>query len=305
MSSSRRALKFALASQYTAQIVAFVSVIVVARLLSPEEIGIYSVAAVVLFLASEVRNFGVAQYIVREPEMDAEKLSRATAVVSITSWAMAALLIVFARRFANFYGEPGLQEVLQLVAGGFLLTPLISVPYAYMVRNMQFDKILRVQVTGSVTQLVVTVGLAYLGFSYMSLAWGLTLSVVSNAIVVTIYRDQEVPFLPSFKALRDVLSFGTFAGAGSVIAKVSEGIPDLVLGRVASMTDVGIFSRAVGVVILFDRAVTLAVRPVVLPHLSDAFRTGHSVAYAYLRAVELHTGLAWSFFAVFSASYTR
>ena len=300
MSRLRRALKFTFAQEYGSQLLQFVSVVILSRLLTPAEIGTFSVAAAVLFLASALRTYGVAQYIVRERELSGEKIRQATAVVFLMAWGLGTLIVVLAPLFADFYGEPGLQRIFWLTAFGFVLTPFIAVPYACLQREMQFDKTIRVRYCAALTQVVVSIGLAYDGYGYMSLAWGVTVGACTECIVVNIYRPSYAPWWPTFAGCRRIFAFGTYTGLTNVLERFSEGVPDLVLGRVTGMADVGVFSRGFGVVMLFTRVVTLAVKPVILPHFSRAHQAGEGLSEIYLRAVQYQTALAWPFFACFA-----
>jgi len=53
-----------------ATVVNFLVAIALARLLSPEEIGIYSIAAVLVYFAQIFRDFGVASYLQRERDLE-------------------------------------------------------------------------------------------------------------------------------------------------------------------------------------------------------------------------------------------
>lgn len=55
-----------MAQRYGAFVVSFITTIVVSRILTPTEIGIYSAAAVVLQLASIFRDFGMYEYLVQK-----------------------------------------------------------------------------------------------------------------------------------------------------------------------------------------------------------------------------------------------
>ncbi|MEM7406911.1 MAG: oligosaccharide flippase family protein [Pseudomonadota bacterium] len=298
----RRALSFAVASQYYTQAVQLASVMVVWRLLTPAEIGVYSVASVVLMAMTYVRTFGVAQYIIQAPELTPDTLKTGLAAVIIMSWGSAGLLALAAPWLAQYYGEPGLANIFYVVAASFLLTPYISVPYSCLSRELAFDKTMWVRCVSATTQAAVTITCVFLGMSYMSMALGLAVGAISELIVATIVRPDYCPYIPRFKGISRVFRFGSMAAFASLLQRFGEGVPDLVLGRVATMTDVGYYSRGAGVVLIFNQAVTLAVRPVVLPHLSKGFREGEPVPPMYLRAVELQTGLAWPFYAGLSAA---
>jgi O-antigen/teichoic acid export membrane protein len=302
MSGVRRSIGFSAATAYAVQGVELASILVLARILTPAEIGVFALGSVVLLLTSELRNFGVGQYIVSEPEMNSDKLRRALGMLIISAWGLGGALLYCAPILAEFYQAPGLIDVFQVTSIGFFIAPFIAIPYALLRREMAFDKILQIHSASSLVQALVTVVGALNGLSYMSMAWGLLAGQFVQLFGVHYFVGNRTSLIPSFNKLGAVMRYGTYAGFAGLFRHASAGASDLVLGRLGTMTDVAVFSRGAGLVLLFDRFVTLAVRPAVLPHFSDAYHKGHSMADMYLRAVSLQTGLAWPFLAGFSAA---
>ncbi len=65
MASVRRTLSLSLSSNYSNLAIHTIAVMVLARLLTPAEIGVYSIGAAVITLAHVVRDFGVGNYLYR------------------------------------------------------------------------------------------------------------------------------------------------------------------------------------------------------------------------------------------------
>lgn len=63
--SVRRSLFFSFAEKYTSFVFAVASIVIVSRLLTPKEIGVYSVAVGLTTLANTLRTFGVSSYLVQ------------------------------------------------------------------------------------------------------------------------------------------------------------------------------------------------------------------------------------------------
>ncbi len=80
MTSVRRSLAFALAENQLIFAFQFAMAVIVARLLTPNEIGVYSIAVITLSLAHEVRDFGVLAYLIKEPDLSAAKIRAASAL---------------------------------------------------------------------------------------------------------------------------------------------------------------------------------------------------------------------------------
>ena len=149
MSDLRKAILFSVLNQHSLQVISIVSIAILARLLSPDEIGIFSVATSIAFLATELRSFGVSEYLIREKEINTGKIRTVLGVMVIMSWGLAILLIGGAPWFAHFYDNPELRNLLWIISLPFFLAPHTAVPYALLVRDMKFTAILRINLLGS------------------------------------------------------------------------------------------------------------------------------------------------------------
>jgi len=80
MPSVRASLFFSFADRYGNLAINVLLTVVLARLLSPAETGLYSVAAGLINVAQSFREFGASVYILQEKELTREKLASATGV---------------------------------------------------------------------------------------------------------------------------------------------------------------------------------------------------------------------------------
>ena len=93
MSKVYRSLAYAAADSYLSVVLQLVSTVVLARVLSPQEIGTFAVAAVFTALASNFRNFGITEYLIQERELLPGTIRAAFAVNICVSWTMGILLL--------------------------------------------------------------------------------------------------------------------------------------------------------------------------------------------------------------------
>lgn len=299
MSDLRKAILFSVLNQHSLQVISIVSIAILARLLSPDEIGIFAVATSIAFLATELRSFGVGEYLIREKEIDVGKIRTVLGVMVIMSWGLAVLLIGGAPWIAHFYDNPDLRNLLWIIALPFFLAPHTAIPYALLVREMNFTAILRINLLGSVVRNGGSIGLALLGFSYYALAYGTLAGIVAEFLAICYFRPTGTPWMPAFNGrLKHVFQVGVQISLSKFLQSTSQNAGDLILGRLATMKDVGMYSRGLGLILFLQSLLTNAVAPVALPHLSQVKRTGGSVADAYLYAVALVGAFALPLFAV-------
>lgn len=298
MKSVRRSLFFSFAENYSIISIQFVSSLIIARLLTPSELGVFSVAVLLVGFAHILRDFGVGQYIIQEKELTDDRIRTAFGLTLILGWSMGALLFMASTPVAVFYGEPGVGKVMLVLSGNFFLIPFGSVTMAYMRRELNFAPLYRVKTLSTLIQASATVGLAYAGFSYMSMAWAAIIGTTSTILLVNLYRPRGLPFWPSLKEVRRVFSFGSFVSGASIVGEMGKAAPELIIGRILNFEAVGLFGRAMGLMELFDRAVMQAVWAVALPYFSAQNFAGPNLKEGYLKAVTYLTAIAWPFFSV-------
>ena len=298
MSAVRRSLAYSLIDNYLGVVLQLASTLIISRLLTPDEIGIFAVAAVLAALASTFRDFGVAEYLIQVKELTAEKIRAAFAANITISWLMAATLVASSGWVADFYRQPGIAQVMRVQAISFLLIPFGAVTIAYFRRELNYRPIFIANLLANISTFVVAVGAALAGIGYMSLAWSSLAGVVVTVVAAMLMRPREFPRMPSFRGIGEVIEFGKHASGIYLFGQIGKGAPEAVIGRALDMASVAFFSRANGLLELFNRTVLRAVLPVCLPYFADSARSGAGVKAGYLKASSLLTGIGWPFFAV-------
>lgn len=178
MASVRRALALSLIERYLLLVLALGSNMALARLLTPEQIGIYSVSMAVLGLAQALRDFGIGSYLVQVRELNEEKAGTAFSLTMGLGATLFLVTLAAASFVGDYYGDARVTATLRICALNFLLLPLTTVPMALLRRAMQFKRLLYTTIAAAVVGAAVSVGLALLGGGVSALAWG---AVAGNA----------------------------------------------------------------------------------------------------------------------------
>jgi O-antigen/teichoic acid export membrane protein len=300
----RSSLALSALDSYLGLVLQVVSTAIIARILTPEQAGVFAVAAVFAALASTFRDFGVAEYLIQEKALDDESIRAALAVNIAVSWAMAASLFALAPAAGSFYREPGVADVMRVQSISFLLIPFGAVTMAWFRREMDFKPQLIAGLVANVTSFVVAVGLAVNGSGYMSLAWSSVAGVVVTVATSMAMRPKSFPRWPALRGVGRVIRFGKFASGIYIFGQAGKGAPEMIIGRTQDMAAVGMFSRAYGLVEVFNRLVLRSVMPVCLPYFAKAVREQGSPLPGLLTAISYLTVIGWTFlFFMAAAAY--
>lgn len=294
----RKSLLITFSGTYAKLIIQFVASLFVARLLTPEEFGIFSISMLLILVADTLRNFGVAGYVVQEKELTPRRLSSASGLNYLTSWSVGALVALLAKPAAVFFGAAGVREVMLLLAFNFLILPVGAVTMAYMRRELLFDRIAVIQVSKTLVSSVSGVILAIQGFSFMSLAWGYVLATIVGIVLIWRLKPRGLKIRPSLREIRPVLRFGSLSTVNALTKEGGRRIPDLLLGRLISVEAVAFFARADGLIELFRRLVVNTTAFVAMPHFAAQIRRSRDPVPTYLLAMGHITGIGWPFYGV-------
>lgn len=298
MGSVRKSIFYSLGQNYFLMVLQLITSMILARILKPDEIGIFSVAAALSALASVVRDFGVAEYLIQETNLTRDKIRAALTINIAVSWLMAAGMFGGSFFAQQFYAEAGVGSVMRVLACNFLLIPFGAVTMAYFRRQMDFAPGFKISVVAGISSSLAAVAMGFSGLSYMSLAYSSLLGVVITVAMSFTMRPAELPRWPGLKEVKGVLAFGGFASGIYIFGQLGRSAPDLIIGRTASMGDVGFFSRANGLLEMFARTVMAAVHGVALPFFSATRREGGNVSEGLLKTVLMTTSIGWPFYAI-------
>lgn len=308
MATVRNALMSSFIGRYGNAVLQLVNVVVLARLLTPTEVGIYSIGVAIASFAHVFRDFGVSTYLIQEKELTKQRVASALAITTIVAFAMGVIVLLVARHAGTFYGEPGVANVLHVLAFSFFLFPIGGMAPALLRRKMDFRTITKIGLLSTATNVAVGIGLALDGYGYMCMAWASLASAAINALLCSISLPKQYRTLPSMGAWRDVLSISAFGGAAGLLKQAGTVGSDLIVGRILTFADLGFFSKARGLLKLIGNYFLSAIVPVAHSKFARTHRQAGELRDDYGEVVAYITVIAYSgyaFLAVLSLPVIR
>ena len=289
----RRSFTFAFADKTVGALLALLTMTIVSRLLTPAEVGLFMIASSLIILVEAFRDFGVAAFLIQEPELTPDVTRSAVTVISLMSLGLGCGIYLGADLLGGLYGNSDLAALIRIAALAFLVAPVSNPLLALLRRDMNFAAVARISIAAALVNAVATVGLAALGFGAFSFVWGSVLAACTNAIGALICRPDWWIFRPSIRHWRRVVPFGAWSSIITVLGMLFDAMPRLILGRFLGFASVGLFARAVSLTQLPDRVLLSAVQPVILPALSARARSTQGVAEPYLLGLSYISALQW------------
>jgi O-antigen/teichoic acid export membrane protein len=303
--SVRGAALWSMSGQYLVFIAQFVMNVIIARFfLSPEEVGLFSIALSAAMMVSVLQDFGITRYIAGEPNLSDAKIRTCFSVSILFALAVGLGILALAWPAARFYEDERLLPLLVVIAGSFLLVPFGIVPAALLQRELDFRSLFYVNVGAAVAQAAVALGLAAAGFSAMSLAWSVVAQQGARAILGQWRSGRRPDFSLSLQDARPILRFGSGASLLSMTGALGVRTPELIIGRLISISAVGLWGRAMGLAGHLRQLVSGAIGGVFYPAFARIRDAGEDLAPPYLRVVAGYSATTWPAMAFLAAAAT-
>lgn len=284
-------------AQVLSGLVQFASSVVLARLLTPYETGIYAIALATVGFLGIIQTLGLQALIVREevltPEISATAFTVNAAIAGLLSLAILGAAVAGAALF----GDPGVGRVLTALAATPLVGIFVFLPASQLERAGRFKAIALIGTMTGIVSAAATMSFAFAGWSYMSIAYGQWVGILSYALLIFWIGRTHLSLRLSLSEWRRVSRFGLQMLAVSGVTAASSRLSDLVLGRVLGLAALGFFARASGMNNLIWGNIHLVIGRVLLVDFADLHRRKVSLRDRYIRTVEISTAVLWPAFA--------
>lgn len=244
----RSAASWAAASMLLGQAVALGRSVATARLLAPDDFGLFSMAATALVALSSLTAVGLDQAIIAQGFETEEKLRTqfdATWTAElIRRLCVTLLLLAMVYPATRFYARAELVAILAVVS----LTPLIqglqNIGLVIPRKQVEFASLFKHELTSGVIAAVITVGLAFSVRNVWALVGGHVAGVLSGTLLSYFYHPYRPRLAFDGEVFRRTLRFGKYATAIGIAAYVTTMADNVLIGRLFGAGALGAYAVA-------------------------------------------------------------
>jgi PST family polysaccharide transporter/lipopolysaccharide exporter len=273
------------------RLLSLVSLFILARLLGPAEFGLIGVALIVLSALQSFSRLGLLDALVQRPEANVDRyFDTALVLTTARGVAMAAIMIVAAPYVSQLFGQP-VTDIVRVLALAPLLGGLQSPAVAYFRKELEGHKRLVLIAGTALVRDGVSIALALATGSVWALVAGQVAAAFARTVASYLLTDYRPTLSFDLQDARDLVGFGKWVTAYSVINYIVREIDDIAVGILLDATALGLYrvTYRVGTLPVFE--VTNVVADVMFPAYSKLQGDRAAVGRAFLRAFRATTAL--------------
>lgn len=224
-------------------ILQFGAQVVLARILGPEQYGIFAIGAIVISFSNFFSDIGLAYGLIQKKTVSANDVRFVFTWQIILGTAVTAAVFFAAESIARFFGDPRATSVVQALAAICLLNALAAPSLNLLKRELDFKRIQIAQIAGFILgYVVVGIPLALNG----SQVWALVVAWLIQALVVFVlaYRTTRHAVRPLIHhdEARALSAYGGTVLITNIINWVIGNIDRVIVGRVFTSREIGLYA---------------------------------------------------------------
>jgi len=169
-------------NQLVRRMIGIVSLIILARVLTPEDFGLVAIALIFMNFVTVVTEFGGPSYLLsREKINDQQVLSNWTLTFLIYN-SVAVMLAISSVFIANYYEDPRLTPIILVFSLQIFVSSLASPGVIYLHKHQKLGALTRWQIASRFVTTAITIAIAVIYKTYWALVIGQFLVTLSSCI---------------------------------------------------------------------------------------------------------------------------
>lgn len=238
------ALLWDLVGKFANSGVGFIVAIVLTRVLEPSEFGLVAIVLIVLGFMNVFFDAGLAAALVQRKRVLPIHYSSVFYFNMTAAAILTYLVFLSAPWIADFYHNVKLKQLIEVMSVSFLIGAFGSVQKVQLQKKLNYALLTKITITASAISGMVGISLALCGAGVWSLViQNLSLGTISS-ILLWVFSSWRPSLSFSFKALKNLWSFGFHIFIVSIMNALFGRIDVMIAGKLVSPVILGYYDRA-------------------------------------------------------------
>jgi len=292
----------------TEKILNWVRLIILARILAPDDFGKMGIALLAMGLLETFSQTGFNAALIQKKGKTKGFLAAAWTVSAIRGGLLAGGLFSLAPVCANFFGAGDAKFLIQIIALSMLTRGLTNIKVIYYARNLRFKKQFFYILSGSIVDFIVTIVLAIILVNPIALVIGLVAGSFTRMVMSYIID----PWMPRIefdrKKIGVLFKFGKWILITNLITYLLVQGDAIFVGRFMGSENLGFYQMAFRFASLLSIQFAYVISEVTFPAYSKMQENIPRLKNAYFRVLKFTTLFSVPFAALmflFAKDFTR
>lgn len=303
-SDFKKGIFFSALGKYSNVVIQLIVTAVLSRILTPEDYGIVAVVNVFLIFFQMLADFGIGPAIIQNKSLDKNDIKSIFAFSIYLAVFLGIGFMFLGYPISVFYQDDVYIPIAVILGVCVVFYALLVVPQSLLLRDKKFFNVNMTTILANLLSGVVSIILAFAGFSYYALIIGNIVKAFVMFVVFFIQSKVGFHFKTNRASLMKIYSFSKNQFAFNFINYFSRNLDKMLIGRYMSASAVAFYDKAYQVSLYPNQILTNVITPVIQPIMSEFETDTERIKNVYLRITQVlgTLGIPLSVFLFFTSS---
>ncbi len=280
------------------QLLQIATKVVLARLLFPNDFGIFALAAGLVSLVTTFGSVGLNYAIIQKADRATqEDYDVGMTLRLLISLILLAATLVLAGPWAALFRQPAVVPTTYVLAIAYLVTPWSFVPSTRLTAELRYKAQILPSLAGQFGYAVAAIGLAFAGLGVWALVLGTVLGQIAGTAGFMLAAPWRFRLSLRWPVARPLLAYSQHLLAAALLGFLMVNMDDFAVGFLISTTALGFYAVATGFGYIPMTLISGPVGSAVFPSLTklqkdrEALRSAYLEGFAYAVAVIAPAGI--------------
>ncbi len=230
--------------RFSGQILGFVAVVIMSRLLSQAEYGLVGMIMIFIDIAQGLVDSGISQALIRKQDRSQIDSSTTFYFNLVMSGCLYLILFFTAPMIARFYNQPILVPLVRVVSISVLINALIVVQRALLTIRIDFKTQAKASVIGAAVSGGIGIYMAYNGYGVWSIAVYQLSNLFISGILIWCFARWFPSFCFSWSSFRSMFRFGVNLTVAGLMHTIYNDLYLVFIGKIYNAAALGSYTRA-------------------------------------------------------------
>lgn len=260
--------------KYVLYIVQFVTIVVVARLYTPKQLGYFAILQLMLTFFSVITNSGLGAAVINEKKLSHKDKGGLFSFTALLGVGLCALSFILSPLISVYFNYSNFYDDVIWIIPSLLLQSLLILPNAFLLKDKCFYK---VSFSACLAEII---SLIYLLIEYYLFEGGVEL-LAKKVFIFTVFKfllvlyfsrntkNGLVYFGSSLSSIKKYINFTLYQMSFSFINFFTRNLDSILIGKYFGMHNLGLYDRAYQLMRYPLQLVTFALVPAIQPNIVE------------------------------------
>ncbi len=267
------------------QILSLVSIVIFAKLLSPDDFGTFSILMVFTGFLAIFSDMGTSAALIHIVKPSEKLLSSIFFLNLFIGAVLAVGLILLSSTIAVYFEKPQLEVLLQIISLNFVIVSFGIVQRTLLQKSIEFKHLSLINSLALLVGLISGLIAAYNGFGIYSLIIQMIITSLLGTGLIWYYASWRPQWYFSLDEIKKIWKYTSNLSVFTIINYFSKNADNFLIGKYLSMSALGVYSIAYRIMLYPLQNISKILMRVLFPAFSKLQNDDDKFRKVYLRVI--------------------